>query len=260
MTRTIATLLLLLVPALLQAQGGRGSDNILYPQPPKPLLIGPEAGYAWWDADASFVVGDESLACAAFGDGDGAGPAVGMRSFIYLTEWIALSPRIRYEPRLLTFMTDLEPEPARDSRDSIVMLTREGQADVTYSTFTFDLRLAVDLFGSGFYLAGGPAANLVASNFFDYTERITGPAEFAHRGSGSSEAELLSGEAFANGSAFTLDLRGGAGLLIALGPFVLNPEASYTYPVTSSLDPPDTMKQRGFSASFGLLFNFGEIR
>jgi hypothetical protein len=258
--RTIALAALILLPSFAAAQGGRSDDNVLYPQPPLPLLIGPEIGYAMWDADASFIVGDQSLACAAFTDGEGSGPTVGMRSFIYLTPWIAVSPRLRYEPRQMKFLTPLDDEPVRDTRDSIVMLTREGQADATLSTFTLDLRLAVDLFESGFYLSAGPSVNLTASGFYDYTERITGPAGFVHDNSRDDEAVLATGRAFVNERSFTLDLRGGAGLLISIGPFVINPEAGYTLPMTSSLEPPDTMKQRGFSGSLGLLFNFGESR
>jgi hypothetical protein len=242
------------------AQGGRGDDNVLYPQPVLPIYIGPEIGFAWWDVDASFVVNDGSLACAAFTDGSGRGPTIGMRSLIYLTRWIALSPRVRYEPRILTFIGELDPEPARDARDSVVMLTREGQADATVSSFTLDLRLAVDLFGSGFYLSGGPAINLMGSGFYDFTERITGPAGFVHGDDGSAESVLASGRSYESQETFSIDLRGGAGLAIAIGRWVLNPEASYTYPLTSSLAPPDTMLQRGFSASFGLLYNFGELR
>ena len=242
------------------AQGGRSSDNILYPQPPLPIMIGPEIGYAMWDIDASFVVGDAALACAVFGDGEGEGPTFGMRAFVYLTPWITLTPRLRYEPRVATFDAALEGEPARDGRDSVVMLTRAGRVDATLSTYTLDLRLAVDLFESGFYLAAGTGASLVASSFFDYTERITGPQEFVHGGTGTSEEVLVSGQAFDNKQAFVLDARGGAGLLISVGPIVFNPEVSYTYPITSSLAPPDTMKQRGFSGSLGILFNFGELR
>lgn len=249
-----------LLPAPTGAQGGRSDDIVLYPQPVLPIYIGPEAGYAWWDADASFVVNDGSLACAAFTDGSGEGPTIGMRSLIYLTRWIALSPRLRYEPRMLTFIGPLDPEPVRDSRDSIVELTREAQADATASSFTFDLRLAVDLFGSGFYLSGGPSVNMMGSGFYDYTERITGPTGFVHGTTGSAESVLASGRSFDAQETFSFDLRGGAGLAIAIGRWVLNPEASYTYPLTSSLAPPDTMKMRGFSASFGLLYNFGELR
>ena len=246
-----------MLSSVAHAQGGRSNDNILYPRRPLPLYIGPEAGYAMWDVDASFVVGDGALACAAFGDGEGAGPTVGMRSHIYLTPWVFLSPRLRYEPRLLKFVTALEPEPVRDSRDSIVMLSREGRADATTSTFTLDLRVGLDLFESGFYLSAGPSASMVASNFYDYSERITGPAGIVQR-TGEQEQMLASSRAFDNREMFTLDARAGAGLMITFGRWMINPEAGYTYPITSSLATPDTMKQRGFSGSLGILFNIGE--
>lgn len=250
----------LLLPPSGAAQGGRGDDNILYPQPVLPILIGPEAGYAWWEVDASFAVSDGDLSCAAFTDGSGSGPAIGMRSLIYLTRWIAFSPRVRYEPRILTFVGPLDPEPVRDARDSIVMMTREGEADATVSTFTLDLRMAVDLFASGFYLSGGPAFNLMGSGFYDFTERITGPPGIVHGSNGSNESVVASGRSFESQETYSIDLRGGAGLAISIGRWVINPEASYTYPLTSSLAAPDTMKQRGLSASLGLLYNFGELR
>jgi hypothetical protein len=252
--------LAILLPLTAEAQGGSGDDNILYPQPPLPMLIGPEIGFAQWKSDASFVVGDAGRACAAFSDGEGNGVTVGMCAFLYLTEWIAVTPRLRYEPRLLKFVAPLDPEPVRDARDSVVMLTREGQADATISTFTLDLRVAVDLFASGFYLAGGPSANLMASSFYDYTERFTGPPGVIHGDSRDNEQTLATGRAFENGSSVTLDLRGGVGFLLPIGSFVLNPEASYTVPITSALAAPDTLKQRGFSASFSVMFNFGETR
>jgi hypothetical protein len=255
-----AMALAVLAPTPVAAQGGSSGDNILYPQPVLPIYIGPEAGYSWYDAEASFVVSDGSFACAAFANGSGSGPAIGMRSLIYLTEWIALSPRVRYEPRILTFIGPLDPEPARDDRDSIVMLTREAQADATVSSFTFDIRLAIDLFGSGFYLCGGPAFNLMGSGFYDFTERITGPEGFVHEENGSNEDVLATGRSFDSQETFAIDMRAGAGLAIALGRWVINPEGGYTWPMTSSLAPPDLMKQRGFSASFGLLYNFGELR
>lgn len=252
--------LALLPAATSMAQGGSSDDNVLYPQPVLPIYIGPEAGFAWWTADASFAVNDGNLACAAFADGDGKGPTIGMRSFIYFTQWIAVSPRLRYEPRILAFHTGLDPEPARDSRDSLVMLTREADADATISTFTLDLRLVVDLFASGVYLCGGPAFNLLGSGFYDYNERITGPADLVHRSTGSAESALATGRSFDNQRDFSVDLRAGGGLAVSIGRWVVNPEASYIYPLTSSLAPADTMMQRGVSVSFGLMYNFGELR
>jgi hypothetical protein len=242
------------------AQGGRSDDNILYPQPLLPLLIGPELGWGTWQIDASFVVGDAGLACAIFADGEGEGPTIGMRSLLYVTPWIALSPRLRYEPRVATFLAPLEPEPARDSRDSIVMVEREGQADATISTFTFDLRVAVDFFGSGFYVAAGPALSLVASSFYDYTERIVGPQEFVSSSTGNTEVKHVASRAFENNATFVADARAGVGFALSLGRFVINPEVGYSYPLVSSLSAPDTMKGRGLSGSLGLLFNFGRAK
>ena len=249
-----------LAATTLHAQGGRSDDNVLYPQPPLPLFIGPEFGYAVWDIDASFVVTDGDRACAVFADGEGAGPTVGMRAFAYVTPWIFISPRLRYEARQATFLTSLDPEPVRDERDSIVMLTREGQVDATISTFTLDARVGIDLFETGFYIAAGPTASLVASHFYDYTERITGPAGFVHSDNGDNESLLVASRAFDNSLSYVVDARAAVGILFDLGPFVLNPEASYTYPLTSFLAPPDTMTHRGFSGSVGILFNFGESR
>lgn len=248
-----------LTSALAHAQGGRSDDNVLYPQPALPVYIGPEIGYAVYDIDASFTVGEDGRECAAFSDANGTGPTIGMRAFVYATPWILLTSRLRYEPRHASFTTPLEPEPVRDANDSIVMLTREGRVDATISTFTLDLRVGVDLFESGFYLAGGVAGSLVGSSFYDYTERITGPAGFVHSDSRSNEKTLLTAEPFSNSRSFIAEARGGAGLLVSLGPIVLNPEVSYTYPLNSLFAPPDTMTYRGFSGSVGLLFKFGEL-
>ncbi|MBC8146280.1 MAG: hypothetical protein H7X80_11905 [bacterium] len=248
-----------LASASASAQGGSSDDNILYPQPALPVYIGPEIGYAIYDIDASFVVGDDGRACAFFSDAEGTGPTIGMRSFVYLTPWVIASARVRYEPRHARFLTPLDPEPVRDANDSIVMLTREGQADATISTFTFDLRVGLDLFESGFYVAGGVAGSLVGSSFYDYTERITGPPGFVFGESQQDEIALLTAQAFDNSESFVIEARAGVGILYSVGPLVLNPEFGYTYPLNSLLAPPDTMTYRGFSGSFAMLFKFGEL-
>src|SRR5512133_1872189 len=133
-----------LLPALCLGQGGRASDNILFPQPPLPIYVGPEAGFSQWTDNALFSVGDGSLRCADFADGDGNGPAGGLKAAIYVTPWLFVAPRIRYEARSGSFLTDLGPEPARDARDSVVMISRGATADVTMAALTLDARIGVE--------------------------------------------------------------------------------------------------------------------
>ena len=72
---------------------------------------------------------DNGMSCAHFDNGDGSGPMLGMKAFIYLTPWFFLSPRIEHEARSGKFITQLAGEPARNSHDSIVTLNQEAQVD-----------------------------------------------------------------------------------------------------------------------------------
>src|SRR3954470_15145986 len=143
----------LLCGAQASAQGGRSTDNVLYPQPdPIPLLIGPEVGYGWWDNKGGFTVADGNMACTAFRDGKGKGITIGAKAMIYLNSWFFFSPRVRYEARSGSFTTNLPGEPVRDASDSVVTLNEEGIVDATFAAATFDGTIGVEFFQSGIYI------------------------------------------------------------------------------------------------------------
>lgn len=257
--RCAATLAMVCVLAIAaQAQGGRRNDILLYQRPVLPLFIGIEGGYGQWTNEASFTVSDSKLPCALFTDGDGGGPVGGVKGMLYFNRWFFFSPRIRYETRSGQFFTDLSDEPVRDESNAIVQLSQEAQVDVTMATFTLDPLVGIEIARTGFYLCGGPSVSLLLDGAYDYTERIKSPSRFTYVATGTNEQSLVAGRSFPNYEQFAFDLRGGAGFVLRLGKFGLNPEVFYSFPLTSALASPDKMKQTGIVGTFGILYNLGE--
>jgi hypothetical protein len=242
----------------LMAQGGRGSDNVLYPQPILPSYVGVDAGYIWWSSKASFGVGDGDLPCAIFGDGKGSGVTVGARLLHNVGTWFMLTPRIRYESRSSTFVTQLADEPIRDAGTGTSYLKQEAQADAHIGAFSADLMVGFTIPKTGVYLALGPSVSLVTGGTYDYTERINGPAGYVYSDNGGTEHMLAEGRSFERFKSVALSARAGLGYVYDLGDLALNPEVLYSLPLSSSLDTPDELKQSGVMAMIGVLFYIGE--
>ncbi|MBX7216194.1 MAG: outer membrane beta-barrel protein [Candidatus Kapabacteria bacterium] len=257
--RCVATFLLALVLAVAaQAQGGRRTDILLYQRPILPLFVGIEGGYGQWTNEASFTVTDSKLPCALFTNGEGAGPVGGVKGMLYFNRWFFFSPRIRYETRSGTFLTPLPDEPVRDEANAIVQLSQEAQVDATMATFTFDPLVGIEIARTGLYLCGGPSASLLLDGSYDYTERIKSPSRFTYVATGTTEQGLVDGASFQQYQQFAFDLRGGAGFILRIGKFGLNPEVFYSFPLTSALASPDKLKQTGIVGTFSILYNLGE--
>ncbi len=252
-----ALVLLVLAGPALHAQGS-GDDVFLNPQYALPMFVGGDVGYTFWNNSASFVVSDQAIPCATFSNGDGKGPDYGAKAFLYLNPWLLISPRVRVESRPGSFVTSLPGEPARDASNNEVTLAEEAQADVEMSSITLDVRVGVDIAETGLYIAAGGAGNLMTAGTYDYTERITGPQGFVYTSSYDTEQRLRQAYPFDTYQQFSFEARGGVGYLLELGRFVLNPEVYYSYPLTSLLGAPDSMKQTGLAASVGFLFNIGQ--
>ena len=242
----------------LNAQGGRRSDALLYPQTELPLYAGPEIGYGFWNNNADFWVADQTLPCAHFTDGDGSGLAIGAKAYWYFNDWFMLAPRARFEARSGSFITALADEPARNADQEIVMLQQEAQVDVTMATLTFDLMVGVDISSTGVYAVAGPSVSLLRDGFYDYTERLTGPANFVYSDTRTSEHTLVTERSFEQFESLAFDLRAGAGYFWQLGEFIINPEVFYSLPLTSALGEPGRLEQTGIVGSLGLLYNFGD--
>jgi hypothetical protein len=240
------------------AAQGDMDDPFLNPQLALPMYVGLDLGYTFWDNDASFIVSDQTLPCATFTNGDGKGPIVGAKGFLYLNTWLMFSPRFHYEGRRSTFITPLAIEPTRDISNNVVMIEQEAQADVEMSSLTLDLRMGIEFAESGFYVAVGGAANLLLNGTYDYTERLLSPAGIVYEQNLSTEQLLADGWALENYQSFSIEARGGVGYLFAFGKFALNPEVYYSFPITSALSDPDRMKQSGLAGSVGFLLNIGE--
>ncbi len=254
----LSSALLLLAVGDMPAQGGRRTDILLYSRPRLPVYFGLEAGYGMWTNKASFGVSDRNIPCALFTDGDGAGPAGGVKGIIYFTRWVIFSPRLRYEERSGSFLTPIPGEPARNAANEIVMLEEEAQVDATMATLSLDLMVGIDIARTGIYIVGGPSGSLLSNGFYDYTERLLGPEGFTLGTTGETEQLLVRGESFPTYNQFAFDLRGGLGYLFRLGRWGFNPEFFYSYPLTSSLASPDEMTQTGMLGTFSILYNFGE--
>jgi hypothetical protein len=241
------------------AQGGRATDNVLFPQPdPIPLLVGPEIGYGWWDNKGGFTVADGNMACTAFQDGKGKGVTVGAKALIYLNSWFFISPRVRYEARSGTFKTDLPGEPVRDASDSIVTLHEEGSVDATFAAATLDGTIGVEFFRTGIYIFGGGSASLLLDGFYNYSTRVVGPADFTYNDTRGTEHTLVTGRSFASYRKTAFDLRGGLGYLFRINRLAINPEIFYSSPLTSALAQPDELKQTGIVATFSIMYNIGK--
>jgi hypothetical protein len=241
------------------AQGGRPTDNVLYPQPdPIPFLIGPEIGYGWWDNKGGFTVTDGNMACTAFNNGKGKGMTFGAKAFIYLNSWFFISPRIRYEARSGSFMTNLPGEPVRDASDSVVTLSEEGIVDATFAAATLDGTIGVEFFQTGIYIFGGGSASFLLDGFYDYSTRVTGPSAFTYSDTRSDRHKLVSGRSFAGYEKTAFDLRGGLGYIFRIDRLAINPEVFYSSPLTSALSPPDELKQTGIVATLGIMYNIGK--
>ncbi|MCC7439684.1 MAG: outer membrane beta-barrel protein [Armatimonadetes bacterium] len=240
------------------AQGGRRTDVLLYQRPILPLFIGIEGGYGQWTNEASFTVSDSKLPCALFTNGEGAGPLGGVKGMLYFNRWFFFTPRIRYETRSGEFFTGLPDEPVRDETNAIVQLSQEAQVDATMATFTFDPLVGVEIARTGLYLCGGPSASLLLDGNYDYTERIKSPSRFTYVATGTTEQSLVTGRSFQNYARVAFDIRGGAGFILRVGKFGLNPEIFYSLPLTSALTSPDKLKQTGIVGTFSILYNLGE--
>jgi hypothetical protein len=243
-----------IAPSLL-AQGGRAMDNILYPQPEQlQILGGPEVGYGTWTNRGYFTVPDGRRSCSAFDNGTGKGLTIGIKGIIYLTPWLFVSPRIRYEARSGSFVSPLPGEPVRAASNAIVMLDQEAQVDATISAISIDGTIGVEAFG--FYIFGGGSSSLLLDGVYNYTERLTGSKQnFQYADSRSAEHRLVSGRSFDGYEKSTFDLRGGAGLLLDLNYFTINPEVFYSSPLTSALHQPNDLKQTGLVGTIAILFS-----
>jgi hypothetical protein len=253
----LAAAFLPLLAAAAYGQGGRSSDNNLYPQPALPLYLGPELGYGSWSNKGSFIVSDSRLPCAEFTDGDGTGPTAGVKAYIYLNRWFMIAPRFRYEARSGTFLTPLADEPTRDASNQVTMLSQEGEADVTMAAFTFDTMLGFEIAHSGAYIVTGFSSSLLMDGIYDYTERLKSPG-LVYSDTKANQHLLISGKSFDTYQRFAFDLRGGVGYLYKFGRWAVNPEAFYSLPLTSALGDPDKLKQTGIVGTLGLLYNFGD--
>jgi hypothetical protein len=249
---------LLLMCASLHAQGGRSGDNNLYPQPELPLLAGPEVGFGSWSNKGSFAVSDSRYPCAVFTDGQGIGPTTGAKAYIYLNNWFIIAPRLRYEARSGQFLAPLPDEPTRDASNAIVTMSQEAQADATMATFTFDAMLAADIASSGVYVMGGVGSSVLMNGFYDYSETLKSPGGMVYNDTRTNHHTLIGGHAFDTYQRFVFDLRGGLGYIYRFGRWAVNPEAFYSFPLTSALGSPDELKQTGILGSLGLLYNFGD--
>jgi hypothetical protein len=251
-----AILLAMIAPmATLHAQWGRSGDNILYPQNNLPFFIGPEVGWGLWSHKADFGVGDSQLPCTIFSDGKGSGLTAGLRAMLYLSDWLVLTPRVRYESRPGTFTKTLPDQPIRDESNDPAMLSQEAESQVESSSLTLDLMVGVDIGSTGFYVMGGLGSGLMMQGTFDYTERITAPADMVYDDTGTNEHLLVQEQKFQNYESPAFALRGGAGYLLKLGQWGLNPEVFYSLPLTSALGAPDELKQSGIVVSMGILLN-----
>lgn len=251
-------LLIALLSTVALAQGGRGSDNILYPQPILPSYVGIDGGYAWWNAKASFGVSDQTLPCALFGDGSGSGATFGARLLHNVTPWLILSPRIRWESRASTFVTPLDDEPIRDVGGTTGTLHQEAQVDATLGALSADLLIGFRSPKLGLYGVLGPSVGLATGGTYDYKERVLGPAGYVYGDNGASEHTLRSGGSFDRYQKITISARAGIGYILDVGDFAINPEVLYSLPITSTLDAPDELKQSGVMAMLGILYYIGE--
>jgi hypothetical protein len=239
----------------LYAQWGRSGDNILYPQSNLPFFIGPEVGWGAWTHKADFGVGDSQLPCTIFSDGKGAGLTAGVRAMMYLSDWLVLTPRVRYESRPGTFTTALPDDPILDDANDPATLSQEAESEVQSAALTLDLMLGVDIGSTGFYVIGGLGSSLMMQGTFDYTERIIAPADMVYDDTGTNEHVLVQEQKFQNYESLAFALRGGAGYLLELGQWAINPEIFYSLPLTSALGAPDELKQSGIVVSMGILMN-----
>ncbi len=253
---------LALIPALhpsALAQGGTKYDNVLYPKPiPIPLWAGFEGGYGRWSDKGSFSISDGATTCASFNDGVGYGITAGAKAMIYFNRWIFLSPRIRYEPRPVTFTTSLPGTPVRGANDSIITLQEEGYVDARFAALTGELTVGVELFGTGLYLIGGGGASYMLGGRYDYSEQIIGPQPYTYNDTRSAGHELLSDVPFSTYQGFAFDVRGGGGFLLRIGRLAFNPEVIVNHPLTSILDRPEEMKQTGLLGTFSIMYNIGD--
>jgi hypothetical protein len=256
---SVAAVALLVAAGSARAQGGRATDNVLYPQPdPVPLLIGPEVGYGWWDNKGGFTVSDGNMACTALRDGKGKGITAGAKAFIYLNSWFFISPRLRYEARSGSFKTSLQGEPVRNAADSVVTLNEEGIVDATFAAATLDGTIGVEFFQTGIYLFGGGSASLLLDGYYDYSTHVLSPGEFTYNDTRSGQHTLVSGRSFTGYKSTAFDLRAGLGYIFRVDRLAFNPEVFYSSPLTSALEAPDELKQTGIIATFSIMYNIGK--
>lgn len=249
---TISLLTLISSPRL-AAQG----DVFLDPEYLLPLFVGPEFGFTMWQNQAEFTISDRVLPCAVFGDSESQGPTYGIRGLLFVDPIFFISPRVRYEQRTSSFISPLEDEPTLDGSNVVTTLHQEAEVNVTMSSITIELRGGIDIFESGVTISAGPAINLLNASY-DYSERILGPSGFLYTDSRSSEHTLVSGRSFDGFESMAFDIRAGIGYLVEYGPLGIHPEVNFSFPLTSYLEDPETLKQTGISGSLGLLFNFGD--
>lgn len=241
---------------------GSWRDPLLHEFTPRRQWVGGEGGYGFWKSEAQFGVTDRELPCSWFTDGEGDGPAFGVRAFIYPfpnNDWVFGTARVRHESRKSTFITRLEDEPIQGELSDSVVLQHEAQVDAHMAAINLELMVGLDFFGTGLYIAGGISGGLLLDGTYDYTERILAPQELVYSATGTNEQQLRTGPKFEGYSAFTVDARGGAGYILRIGDrFGVGIEGLYSYPLTSLLKAPEEIKQQGVIGTLSILYNYGD--
>lgn len=258
--RSAVAILLALFPIVFSSafgQGGRTEDNVLFPHPlpiPK-ALVGPDAGWGYWIDQGRFGVSDRNLPCVNFTEGKGHSPNIGVRAFIYLTHSFFVSPRFRYEPRPADFTEQLAGEPIRNQANEVVLLEQEGTATASFNYVCFDGMIGLNLFRSGFYLAGGGSVGTLLSSGYDYSERILSPPGIVYEDTKSTRHTIGPTRDFQAANKLNISLRGGAGYIQRIGRLAINPEVFYSRSLTQLISDPDAMDQQGVVVAVGLLWS-----
>ncbi len=258
-TGAIALLAFLLLPLLSQAQG-RGSDALLHEPVTRYQWVGAGIGYGYWDSEAQFGISENGLPCSFFTDGEGSGLIVEVKGIFYPLQntWFMVSPRVHYESRASTFITQLAGEPVRIDDGSRVILDSEAQVDGEFGTMTFDLMVGLEIAETGFYFSGGGSAGLLLGGTFDYTERLLTDG-FTFSANGDTEQQLISAREFDNYGTMVADIRGSLGYIYKLSDqFALNLEGTYSLPLLSAFNEPDLLKQQGIFGTLSVLYNIGD--
>lgn len=204
-------------------------DRVLTPGSAS-VQIGPYAGATYSLHNGRFVTTERNIVCCEFNNGEGFGPAAGVKMSLSLSEAFFVAPSLGYESRGGTFDAAPQQLPIFGLNNSVENITMRSSMDVSLGTLNIEALAGYRIGATGMYLTAGPAASVVLSQHYRKSERIDNPANVTYLG-GGTEKVLYDGDLdLVKSTLFSVRAGAGASFEIADG-VSLAPQVLYSLPL-----------------------------